>query len=417
MRLLHTSDWHLGRSFHGVGMLDAQRAFIAQLVDFVREQSVDVVLIAGDVYDRALPGLDVVKLLDEALVGITGAGAQVVLTSGNHDSAIRLGFASRLLERGGVHLRTRVEELDSPVLFSLGEEGPRVVGAAEDPGGHAGRDHSGPDHPGPDHPGALLAVYGIPYLEPRLVAGKLEAAAHHFDVTRAAVERIRADLAARSGATSVHAVVLAHTFASGGITSDSERELSIGGLGAVPLDLFEGFAYTALGHLHGRQELAPNVRYSGSPLAYSFSESKHRKGAWLLDVGPDGLAGVTEVLWQAPRELAVLRGRLAELLESPELSWAESAYCQVTLTDPVRPPQAMEQLRTRFPDTLVLGFEPEGGAEKGKISYSSRVAGAQDDLGVCCGFLDHVRGRPAGDQETAALREALEAVRLEGAEL
>ena len=406
MRLLHTSDWHLGRSFHGVGMLDAQRGFIAQLVDFVREQSVDVVLIAGDVYDRALPGLDVVKLLDDALVGITEAGAQVVLTSGNHDSAIRLGFASRLLERGGVHLRTRVEELDSPVLFSLGER-PRVVSAADVPAGRAG----------PDHPGALLAVYGIPYLEPRLVAGKLEAAAHHFDVTRAAVERIRADLAARRGATSVHAVVLAHTFASGGITSDSERELSIGGLGAVPLDLFEGFAYTALGHLHGRQELAPNVRYSGSPLAYSFSESKHRKGAWLLDVGPDGLAGVTEVLWQAPRELAVLRGRLAELLESPELSWAESAYCQVTLTDPVRPPQAMEQLRTRFPDTLVLGFEPEGGAEKGKISYSSRVAGAQDDLEVCCGFLDHVRGRPADDQEMAALREALETVRLEGAEL
>jgi len=111
MMLLHTSDWHLGRSFHGVGMLDAQRGIIDQLVEFVREQSVDVVLIAGDVYDRALPGLDVVKLLDDALVGITGAGAKVVLTSGNHDSAIRLGFASRLLERGGVHLRTRIWRL------------------------------------------------------------------------------------------------------------------------------------------------------------------------------------------------------------------------------------------------------------------------------------------------------------------
>ena len=119
MRLLHTSDWHLGRSFHGVGMLDAQRAFIDQLVAFVRDESVDVVLIAGDVYDRALPGVDVVGLLDDALVRLTGAGAQVVLTSGNHDSAIRLGFASRLLERGGVHLRTRLAELDQPVLFPL----------------------------------------------------------------------------------------------------------------------------------------------------------------------------------------------------------------------------------------------------------------------------------------------------------
>jgi DNA repair protein SbcD/Mre11 len=387
MRLLHTSDWHLGRSFHGVGMLDAQRHFIDQLVAFVRARSVDVVLIAGDVYDRALPGLDVVKLLDDALVGITGAGAKVVLTSGNHDSAIRLGFASRLLERGGVHLRTRVEELDVPVVFPL------------------------------ESAGAALAIYGIPYLEPRLVAGKLDAAANHFDVTEAAVQRIRADHAARSKDASVHAVVLAHTFASGGITSDSERELSIGGLGAVPLDLFDGFAYTALGHLHGRQVLAPNVRYAGSPLAYSFSEAKHHKGAWLIDVDADGVQDVSEVLWEASRDLAVLRGRLAELLESPDHAWAEHAYCQVTLTDPVRPAQAMEQLRSRFPDTLVLSFDPEGGTEKDNTSYSSRLAEAQDDLGVCCGFLEHVRGHAAVGPETDALREALEAVRLEGAEL
>ncbi len=122
MRLLHTSDWHLGRSFHGVGMLDAQRAFVDQLVGVVREQSVDVVLIAGDVYDRALPGVDVVGLLDDALVRLSGAGAKVVLTSGNHDSAIRLGFASRLLERGGVHLRTRLAELDTPLLLPLSED-------------------------------------------------------------------------------------------------------------------------------------------------------------------------------------------------------------------------------------------------------------------------------------------------------
>src|SRR3712207_5280300 len=120
MRLLHTSDWHLGRSFHGVGMLEAQRVLVDQLVDTVTRQAVDVVLIAGDVYDRALPGVDVVHLLDDALVRLTSAGAQVVLTSGNHDSAIRLGFASRLLERGGVHLRTRVESLDQPLLLPAG---------------------------------------------------------------------------------------------------------------------------------------------------------------------------------------------------------------------------------------------------------------------------------------------------------
>jgi DNA repair protein SbcD/Mre11 len=396
MRLLHTSDWHLGRSFHGVGMLDAQRAFVDQLVARVRELSVDVVLIAGDVYDRALPGVDVVNLLDDALVRLTGAGAQVVLTSGNHDSAIRLGFASRLLEKGGVHLRTRLQELDVPVILPLGG---------------ATTDQHGEDGP-------VLAIYGIPWLEPRLVAEQLGVdTASHFEVTRAATERIRADVAARAEARTVHTVVLAHTFASGGISSDSERDLSIGGVGAVPLDLFDGFSYTALGHLHGRQSLSTQVRYSGSPLAYSFSEAKHQKGGWLVDVDESGVTAVEEILWDAPRKLAVLRGTLDGLLESPEHAWAEQAYCQVTLTDAQRPAQAMERLRARFPDTLVLGFEPEGAPAASGASYSSRLAKAEDDLAVCCGFLEHVRGREPDTAEQAALAEALENVRLQEASL
>ncbi|MCC2659609.1 MAG: exonuclease SbcCD subunit [Arthrobacter sp.] len=408
MRLLHTSDWHLGRSFHGVGMLDAQRAFVDQLVARVKELSVDVVLIAGDVYDRALPGVDVVGLLDEALVRLTGAGARVVLTSGNHDSAIRLGFASRLLERGGVHLRTRLAELDTPLMIPLG---------VTDGDPHGGDGHDDDSH-GEDGRGPALAIYGIPWLEPRLVADQLGVdSASHFDVTRAATDRIRQDLARRSASRTVHSVVLAHTFASGGISSDSERDLSIGGVGAVPLDLFTGFSYTALGHLHGRQALSPEVRYSGSPLAYSFSEATHQKGGWIVDVDESGVTGVEPVQWDAPRKLAVLRGTIDELLESAEHSWAEEAYCQVTLTDPQRPAQAMERLRARFPDTLVLGFDPQGAAPSAKVSYSSRLAEAEDDLSVCCGFLEHVRGREADEAEKAVLAEALETVRLQGVSL
>ena len=269
-----------------------------------------------------------------------------------------------------------------------------------------------------DEAGPVLAIYGIPWLEPRLVAEQLGVGtASHFEVTRAATERIREDLVRRSETRTVHSVVLAHTFASGGISSDSERDLSIGGVGAVPLDLFDGFGYTALGHLHGRQELSPAVRYSGSPLAYSFSEAKHRKGGWLVDVDADGIGEVREVLWDAPRTLAVLRGKLEDLLESEDFAWAEGAYCQITLTDAARPAQAMDRLRARFPDTLVLGFDPEGPGAAPKASYSSRLAEADDDLSVCCGFLEHVRGRPASDAESGVLAEALEAVRLEGVSL
>ncbi|NKX54598.1 exonuclease SbcCD subunit D [Arthrobacter mobilis] len=380
MRILHTSDWHLGRSFHGVGMLPAQRHFLDQLVQSVQEKSVDVVLIAGDVYDRALPGVDVVNLLSDTLARIRAAGARIIMTSGNHDSASRLGFGGAVLAHGGVHVRTRTADLAMPVELELD--------------------------------GALLAVYGIPYLEPRLCAEELGAEAPaHTAVMQAALERIRADLAARRNAgraATVHSLVLAHTFASGGLTSDSERDLSIGGVGAIPLDLFDGLDYVALGHLHGRQQLSQSVRYSGSPLPYSFSEAGHRKGGYLVEFDTGGLAGVEEINWETGRRLAILKATMAELLDSPEYGWAEEAYCQITLTDNERPLRAMERLRERFPDTLVLAFEPASGPQRNTHTYSERIAKAQDDLDICCGFLEHVRSRAADDAERRLLAGALE---------
>lgn len=389
MKLLHTSDWHLGRSFHGVGTLAAQRRFADQLLATVEAEGVDVVLLAGDVYDRALPNVDVVNLFDDILARLNAAGVPIVITSGNHDSATRLGFGGRIMERAGVHLRTRVADLATPVLFPLD-----------------------PATPG----GAQLAVYGIPYLEPRLVAEELSAEpASHFAVTEAAVELIRADLAGRADGTA--AVVLAHTFASGGVTSASERDLAVGGVGAVPLDLFDGFAYTALGHLHGRQMLSESVRYSGSPLPYSFSEAAHTKGAWLVEITQDGLKEASRIDWPVERPLSVLRGKLAQLLEDPQWQQAESHYCQVTLTDDDRPANAMERLRTRFPNTLVLLFEPENARDAASRSYSQRVSAAVDELDLCCGFLDHVRHRPADRGEQDVLRQALAAVHAQEAAL
>lgn len=379
MRILHTSDWHLGRSFHGTGTLDAQRIFLDNLEKTVREEAVDVVLVAGDVYDRALPAVDVVALFDEALERLTVAGAQVVISSGNHDSATRLGFGGRILARGGVHLRTRMEDIGVPVTWPLG-------------------------------PAAELAVYGIPYLEPRVVADGLQAAAAtHTAVTGAALDRIREDLVHRKTERRVVSIVLAHTFAAGGASSDSERDLAIGGLGAVPLSLFDGFDYAALGHLHGRQKLSETVRYSGSPLAYSFSEVGQNKGAWLLEVTPDGVSQVRAVEWPAARELAVLSGTLDDLLGREDLQWAEHAYCHITLTDRERPARAMERLRTRFADTLVLAFAPEGGQQDDARTYSQRIAEARDDADICCGFLEHVRGRKASPEEQALVRSTVDA--------
>jgi exonuclease SbcD len=376
--MLHTSDWHLGRSFHGAGLLDEQRAFIDEIVRVVEERSVDVVLVAGDVYDRALPGVDVVSLFDEALVRIRRAGAQVVVSSGNHDSATRLGFGRRLFEEAGLHLRTSVADLDAPAVFD-------------------GADHS-------------VAVYALPYLEPRMVAEALGVeGASHSAVVSAALGRVRRDLAARraESAVPVSSVVLAHVFAGGGATSESERDLSVGGLDVVPVSHFEGFDYVALGHLHGRQRLADNVHYSGSPLAYSFSEAGHTKGALLVDVDAGGLAAVENVQWSAPKRLAVLRGELADLLADGALDWAEGAWCQVTLTDAERPSRAMELLRARFPGTLVLSFDPQGRRDQPATTYAERLAAAESAFEVCEGFVEHVRQRPANGAEAVLLNDVL----------
>jgi exonuclease SbcD len=205
--------------------------------------------------------------------------------------------------------------------------------------------------------------------------------------------------------------VAAHAFVIGGEASDSERDISVGGVGSVPSDVFAGVDYVALGHLHGRQKVTDAVRYSGSPLAYSFSEHRHTKGSWLLELGPSGLRSVDPVPAPVPRPLAILRGSLDDLLHDVRHAGAETAWCQVTLTDPVRPREAMARLRARFPHALVLSFEPEGAADADE-GYGPRVRG-RSELEVCCGFLEHVR---AGATADLAEREVLVAA-VEGARL
>lgn len=377
MRLLHTSDWHLGRVFRGVGLLPAQAQYVDHLVETVRAERVEAVLISGDVYDRAMPAPETVALLSEAVVRLIDAGAQVVISSGNHDSAIRLGFASDLLARAGLHIRTSLGSVGRPVL----------VGGA--------------------------ALYALPYLEPSVAADPLGAGDRtHAGVLRAAMGRVSADAAGRVEPV----VVMAHAFVTGGESSESERDISAGGVSAVPLAVFGGADYVALGHLHGRQRLSDRVRYSGSPVAMSFSEVHHVKGSWLVDLAGRGERPEVEMV-AAPvhRPLAVLRGGLTDLLTSPGLSGAQGSYCHVTLTDAIRPLGAMEAVRRRFQHTLGLEFDPQGATVTETLTYGARVA-SREDLTVCADFVRHVRGGYAvTDAERAMLRAALEGSRVEAA--
>jgi exonuclease SbcD len=373
VRILHTSDWHLGRSFHREGMLTHQAAYVDHLLTTVEQEKVDLVVVAGDVYDRALPQVDAVRLADETLARLAASRAQVVLTSGNHDSAQRLGFSSRLIDAAGVFIRTDAGGVGTPVV--LGDEHGEV------------------------------AVYGIPYLDPDAVREPwgLPARSHEAALDEA-MRRVRADLAARSSGT--RSVVLAHAFVAGAQPSESERDISVGGVSLVPTSTFTGVDYTALGHLHGRHTLADTVRYSGSPLAYSFSEADQHKGSWLVELGADGLSAAEFVEAPVPRALARLRGTLAELLVDPRLDLHRDAWVQATLTDDVRPLQAMEQLRARFPHTLVIGFEPSAGSSP--AVPLARPQG-RSDHDIALDFVAELRGAPATADEAALLQAATEA--------
>ena len=372
MRILHTSDWHLGRSFHREGMLGHQAAYVDHLLDVVERERVDLVVVAGDVYDRALPPVDAVRLADETFARLAASRAQLVVTSGNHDSAQRLGFGSRLIDAAGVFIRTDAATVGVPVLLD---------------------DEHGP-----------VAVYGLPYLDPDTLREPWGLSHRsHEAALREATSRVRDDLARRPRTRSV---VLAHAFVAGGQPSESERDISVGGVSIVSTSVFDGIDYAALGHLHGRQTLTDTIRYSGSPLAYSFSEAGHRKGSWLVELGADGVADAEFVDAPVPRPLARIRGSLESLLTDPALTPHEQAWVQATLTDDSRPLQAMDQLRRRFPHALVLAFEPTHPRDS---TAPSAPAQARTDHEIALGFVADLRGTPATEAESAVLLEACDA--------
>ncbi|MET8613048.1 exonuclease SbcCD subunit D [Streptomyces misionensis] len=381
MRLLHTSDWHLGRAFHRVSMLGAQAEFIGHLVATVREREVDAVLVSGDVYDRAVPPLAAVELFDDALHRLAALGVPTVMISGNHDSARRLGVGAGLIDRAGIHLRTEPSAVATPVVLA---------------------DAHGD-----------VALYGLPYLEPALVKDEfgVEKAGHEA-VLAAAMDRVRADLATRPDGT--RCVVLAHAFVTGGEASDSERDITVGGVAAVPAGVFDGAHYVALGHLHGCQTLTERVRYSGSPLAYSFSEADHRKSMWLVDLAADGTVRAERLDCPVPRPLARVRGTLEELLADPDLARHEDSWIEATLTDSVRPADPMARLTERFPHTLSLVFDPERAPDDPRVSYARRLAGRSDQQ-IARDFVAHVRGAGPDERESAILRETFDAVRADAA--
>ncbi|WP_435299156.1 exonuclease SbcCD subunit D [Timonella sp. A28] len=381
MRILHTSDWHIGRTLHGVDLLEYHAAYFDHLVDLVVDQGVDAVLVSGDIYDRAIPPVDAVELLSHTLARLT-EHSHVILTPGNHDSAIRLGFGAHLM-RSNLHIRTQLKNITTPVALT---------------GEHDETVH----------------VYALPYLDPdaarpHLTTDDETPARSHEAVMRAAMDRIRA--AHSSSATHVPMIVMAHAFVTGGEPSESERDIRVGGVDSIRAGVFAGIDYGALGHLHGPQQVSttPHMRYSGSPLAFSFSEMNHKKSTVLLDMDRTGIVGEpTLIPAPVPRKLHELTGTMDELLDSRTDPHVND-WLRIYVTDQQRPHDMNATLKKRFPHALVMQHTPAATDRRPKESILVTTHTNPSDVAVQ--FVTEVTDRSPSSEEIAVLNQALDAVR------
>ena len=378
MRIAHLADLHLGRVFHGISLLDDQRHVLDQVIALLRDERVDVLVLAGDLYDRALPSADAVRLFDETLRRVNDLDVPVIAIAGNHDSADHLGFGAWLFARGDVYVRGRIDADALPITL--------------------------------DDDAGEVTFYPLPYVEPEsaraLLATPDDEAVSHRTVTRALLDRARAH---REAHGVERAVVVAHAFVQGDRPPEeskrSERSLHLGGVGAVPASDFEGFQYVALGHLHRPQTLgsAGRVRYSGSMMKYSFEEATHEKGLTLVDLDARGAVTISHRTLQPKRDLAVIAGTLDELLKDPSLAAVEGCFVSATLRDHPPPLQAMERLRARFPHAAELHFErPAVTVDVAALAGAEAARREPEDV-----FMERFLSAPPDEAERALFRDAL----------
>ena len=375
MKILHTSDWHLGRTFHRSPLTREHQQFINELLDYVHAEGIDTLLISGDVYDSTIPTAESTTLLDQALTRLMRAGVQVILSSGNHDSFRRLSYGAAFFEASGVHLRTTIEDATRPVELTDGTQ--------------------------------RVHVYAIPYLAPRLHATALGVEPTHHAVLGAVTDAIRADVAERRarGEGADRIIVMSHATVSDTTgradttpRSDSERDISVGGIDWVPASLFDGFDYVALGHIHKRYPVTHTIRYSGSPLGFSFSEEHNRNGAYLIELNPGEEPTISSHEWATRVHMKTLRGTMDDLLNNPEnSSYEQGYYCRIELTDETLPVGAVDRLRSRYETISHFSYRStQPAAEKPAAAPLTRDANPVDTFDQ---FHQYVRNRPLTSEE------------------
>ena len=356
MKFIHLSDLHLGKRLNGYLLTEEQRDILQKITAVILEEQPDAMLIAGDIYDKSVPSEEAVQLLDAFLNDLSEHGEQTYMISGNHDSAERLSFASRLMEKSGIHIAPAYQ--GRVKAFEL-------------------RDEYGP-----------LYLWLLPFVKPLHVraAWPGDEIVDYSDAISCAIAHMEIDPSKRN-------VLVAHQYVSGAERSDSE-EITIGGLDEVSAEAFSAFDYVALGHLHRPQNVAlpdaalpfaasegekpvprPLIRYAGSPLPYSFSEAGQEKSLTVVEIGEKGEAVSLRTVPLSPlRGLQKLRGSFAELTAAEYLrgSEAKDHYLHITLTDEQDVPDAAIRLKALYPYLMTIEYDNT------RTRTAAVIGGAQD---------------------------------------
>lgn len=378
MKILHTSDWHLGRRFHNVSLLEDQEHIIEQIIAQALTHQVDAVLIAGDIYDRAIPPTGAIALLDDTLHTLAEVhNIPVLMISGNHDSHERLSFARRQLAARNIHLFCDIQSTAEPVIITS-------------------RDNS-----------HSMAIYGAAYHTPEQVRATFDVAVKTFDDAHSFL----IDTIDLSKSPADFNILMSHCFVAGGESSDSERPLAIGGADTVSATPMEKFDYVALGHLHGPQKrVLDKIRYSGSPLKYSFSEVTQKKSTTLVEFTKDAEPIITQLPLIPLRDVQTLTGELNTLLADADASPCKNDYLAITLTDKHAILDAMTKLRAHYPNVLQLE-KTFLQTQKSNDAPTTVLTPSKNTAQLFADFYEEVQGEAMNEAQTQYLTEVLQQLR------
>lgn len=377
MKIFHTADWHLGKLVNGVYMTEDQRYIFESFYQYIEKEKPDVIIVAGDLYDRSLPPSDAVTLLNDIFEKIIlEYKVPVLAIAGNHDSPYRLDFGSKIMQENGLHI---VGELKYPFTSVTLED---EFGEVE--------------------------FHFIPYAEP----GQVKYALNNEDViSHDSAMRVIVDTIKNEWNTKARHIAIGHAFVTVGgseeeNTSDSERPLSIGGAEYVNHSYFEAFEYTALGHLHQAHFVGnEHIRYAGSPLKYSISEKNHKKGFYIIELDASGVKSTEKILLEPIRDIRSVEGTIDEILQMDK----SNDYIYVQLTDDTPVLQPMEKIRTVFPN--VMNIERKIKIIDKQIS-ETKNRHEMDELSLFRAFYKVMKGEEVEAEKEQIFINALEEIKV-----